>query len=70
MLRGIDARVDPGALFYHLRKEAKLIDGARGLAFEARFRQSGLAIGALHKLRHDGFNAVGNVAQKAASLAA
>ena len=69
-LRGIDARVDPRALFDHLRKQAELIDGARGLAFQARFRQSRLAVGALHKLRHDGFNSVGDAAQEAGLLAA
>ncbi len=69
-LRGIDARIDPRTFFNHLRKQAKLIDGARGLAFEARFRQSGLAVGALHKLGHDGFNAVGNAAQEAGLLSA
>ncbi len=36
---------------------------------QARFRQRRLAIRALHKLRHDGFNAVGNVAQETPLLA-
>ena len=52
-----------------MRKQAKLIDGARGLALQARFRQSRLFVCAFHKLRHNGFNAVGDVAQEAGTLA-
>ena len=67
-LRGIDARIHPRALLDHLRKKAKLVDGARRFAFQPRFGQRRLAVRPLHKLRHDGFDAIGDVAQKSRFL--
>lgn len=69
-LRGIDARVDPGAVFNKLREKTKLIDSASQLAFEARFRQSRFPIGARDHLRSGGIKASSDVAQEMRLFAA
>src|SRR5208283_2669845 len=69
-LRGIDARGDPRALFDDLSEEAKLVDGARRFALQARLGQRGLTMGALDNVGDDGFDTVGDAPQKSCPLAA
>ena len=52
----VDPRHHPRTFFHHLREQTKLAAGARGFTLQARFRQSGLLLGALDQLIHGAVN--------------